>query len=55
MVEDLLYVHRSAQLVFLDVLAEISFRELVLLLGSFLYIADDVLVCGLVTTRMLGV
>ena len=39
----------------LDVLVEISFRELVLLLGSFLYVADDVLVCGLVTTRMLRV
>ena len=55
MVEDLLDVHRSTQLVLLDVLVEISFRELVLLLGSFLNVAYNVLICGLVTARMLRV
>ena len=39
----------------LDILVEISLRELVLLLGSFLYVADNVLICGLIIARMLRV
>ena len=39
----------------LDVLVEISFRELVLLLRCFLDVVDDILICRLVTTRMLRV
>ena len=39
----------------LDILVEVGFGELVLLLRSFLYVADDVLICGLVTSRMLRI
>ena len=39
----------------LDILVEISLRELVLLLGSFLYVANNVLICGLIIARMLRV
>ena len=55
MIKNLLNVHRSTQLMLLDISIEISIWELVLLLSSFLYVVHHVLICWLIVSGLLGI